>query len=167
MSFRLVFTALLSFMLFGAALSVPGFAEGSHDRTQFGHDITVSPDEESSDVTCFGCSVRIRGHVTGDVTTFGGSVVVEDGGQIGGDLATFGGDVRLDKGAEVGGGLTLFGGKLRRETDSSVGGDVTTFTGGAWVVLVFALPLVVFAGFIAFIIWLVQKLTRRSVPAAA
>ncbi len=73
------------------------FADGDRDRTQFGHRITIGPGEEVSDVTCFGCSVHVRGHVAGDVTTFGGSVVVEDQGQIDGDLTTFDGDLRLDK----------------------------------------------------------------------
>ena len=51
------------------------FAENSHDRTQFGHDIVVGAGEEVSQATCFGCSVRVRGRVAGDVTTFGGGVV--------------------------------------------------------------------------------------------
>ena len=61
-------------------------------------------------MTCFACSVRVRGHVAGDVTTFGGSIVVEDDGEIGGDATSFGGDVRLDKGVKVAGGVTVFGG---------------------------------------------------------
>ena len=93
---------LSTIIIFAGALSGAAFAASSTDRTQFGHNISVGPGEEVSEVTCFGCSVRVRGHVSGDVTTFGGSVVVEDQGEIGGDTTTFAGDVRLDKGVKVG-----------------------------------------------------------------
>ena len=68
-----------------AAFCIPAFADGSHDRTQFGHDVFVGADEQVSEVTCFGCSVHVRGHVDGDVTTFGGAIVVEEFGDVGGD----------------------------------------------------------------------------------
>lgn len=150
------------------ALVVPAFADGSHDRTQFGHDVTVGSDEKVAEVTCFGCSVRIRGRVDGDVTTFGGSVVVERDASVGGDTTTFGGDVRLDGGANVK-SLTVFGGRIRRDSGATVGGDVTTFGGGAalWLFIVFGLPLLLLGAFIALIVWLVRRFTRPAVPVAA
>ena len=123
---------LFRFFLIGVFLSsfaVCAFAENSHDRTQFGHDIVVGAGEEVSQVTCFGCSVRVRGHVAGDVTTFAGGVVVEDQGQIGGDLTSFGGSLRLEKEANIGGDVTVFGGRIRRDESAKIGGDVSTFTG--------------------------------------
>jgi hypothetical protein len=148
--------------------AVPAFAKGSHDRTQFGHDVSIGPDEQVAEVTCFGCSVRIRGHVDGDVTTFGGSVVVEHDGVIGGDTTTFAGDVRLDAGTTVK-DITVFGGRVRRDSGASVGGDVTTFGGGAalWLFIVFGLPFLALGAFIALIVWLVRRFTHRSVPMAA
>jgi UDP-3-O-[3-hydroxymyristoyl] glucosamine N-acyltransferase len=150
------------------ALGASAFAGGSHDRTQFGHDVTIASDEQVSEVTCFSCSVRIRGHVAGDVTTFGGSVVVERDGVIGGDTTAFGGDVRLDGGASVK-DLTVFGGRVRRDSGASVGGDVTTFGGGTalWLFIVFGLPFLVLGAFIALIVWLVRHFTRRAVPVPA
>jgi len=155
-------------LLLVLALGVPAFADGSHDRTQFGHDVTVGADETVAEVTCFSCSVRVRGHVDGDVTTFGGSVVVEHDGFIGGDTTTFGGDVRLDGGAKVK-DLTVFGGRIRRDSGASVGGDVTTFGGGAglWLFIVFGLPFLILGAFLALIIWLVRHFTRRAVPVPA
>ena len=51
-----------------ALLAAPVFAEGSHDRTQFGHDITVGSEEKVAE--------RIRRDsqalVGGDITTFAG-----------------------------------------------------------------------------------------------
>src|SRR5208282_2388070 len=100
--------------------STAAFAASS-DRTQFGHDITVAAGEQISEVTCFGCSVRIRGQVNGDVTTFGGAIILEDQGHIGGDATVLGGGARLDGKATVKGDLTVFGGRVRREPTASVG----------------------------------------------
>jgi hypothetical protein len=154
-------------LLFLGALSSTAFAEGARDRTQFGHNIIISPGEEASDVTCFGCSVRVRGHVTTDVTTFGGSVVVEDEGQIGGDVTSFGGDVRLEKEVKILGDVTVFGGQVRRDATATIGGDVTNFGGTGWLLLVFGLPLAIFGALVAFIVWLVRRLMRPAMPVAA
>ena len=155
-------------LLLVSAFGIPALAEGSHDRTQFGHDVTVGSDEKVAEVTCFACSVRVRGRVDGDVTTFGGSVVVERDAIVGGDTTTFGGDVRLDGGASVK-SLTVFGGRVRRDSGATVGGDVTTFGGGAslWLFIVFGLPFLVLGAFIVLIVWLVRRFTRRAVPVAA
>ena len=149
------------------ALSATCFADSPHDRTQFGHDITIGPGEEATDVTCFGCSVRVRGKVLTDVTTFGGGVIVEEGGQVGTDLTAFGGNVRLDKDTKVSGGVTIFGGRIHRDPQASVAGDVTVFAGGFWLALIFGLPLVLLGAFLALIIWLVRRFTRPGVPVTA
>lgn len=164
------FSSLRWLILFSlvALLAAPAFAERSHDRTQFGHDITVGTAEEVAEVTCFFCSVRVRGHVVGDVTTFGGGVVVEQNAFVGGDTTTFGGDVRLDAGASVK-DVTIFGGRVRRDSQASVGGDITTFAGGValWLFIVFGLPFLVLGALIALIVWLIRRSRRPVVPMAA
>ncbi len=160
-------SVMFACLLFAGALSSNAFADGARDRTQFGRSITIAPGDDASDVTCFGCSVRVRGHVDGDVTTFGGSIVVEDDGQIGGDTTSFGGDVRLDKGVKVAGGVTVFGGRLRRDAAAVVSGDVTAFSGTGWLFLVFGLPLVMLGAVFALVIWLVRRLMRPAIPVAA
>jgi len=159
---------LTAFVLASLAFSTPAVAGNSHDRTQFGHDVTVGADEQVSEVTCFGCSVRVRGNVAGDVTTFGGTILVEDGGQIAGDLTSFGGDVRLDSGSEVQ-SITVFGGKIRRDPRASVSGDVTTFAGGSalWLFLIFGLPFLLLGGIIWLIVWLVRRFSQPRVPMTA
>jgi hypothetical protein len=152
----------LSFML---AMSTAAFAD--RDRTQVGRSINIGPDEEVGEATCFGCSIHVRGHVSGDVTAFGGSVVVEDQGQIGGDATIFGGNIRIDKQAKVGGDVTVFGGRIRRDPESTVGGDLTTMGGPGWLFLIFLVPLVFFGLFVALIVWVVRRLMRPAVPAAA
>jgi len=157
----------LSMLSFVIAFSAATFANTPREYTHFGHDISIGPGEEASEATCFGCTVRVRGHVAGDVTTFGGSIVVEDEGEIGGDTTTFGGDARLGKGVKVGGDVTVFGGRIRRDPTSSVHGDVTNFGGGVWILLIFGLPLVVLGAFIALIVWLIRRLLRPAIPAPA
>ena len=165
MRFQLLVRLPLYILLF-AMLSATVFAEGSHDRTQFGRDIVVGPGENASDATCFGCSVRVRGHIQGDATVFGGSIVVEDEGEISGDSTDFGGTVRLEKGAKVQ-SVSVFGGRFYRDDGAIVAGDVTNFGGSFWLALIFGLPLALLGAFIALIVWLVRRLIGPSVPVTA
>lgn len=148
-------------------IAAAGFAvaEGSHERTQFGHDISIAADEQASDVTCFNCSVRVHGKVMGDLTVFGGNVTIERDASVAGDLTVFAGDLRLDAGSSVK-DLTVFGGRIRRDSQSTIGGDVTTFGGGAalWLFIIFGLPLLVLGAFIALVIWLIRRYARPTVP---
>lgn len=164
-------TRFLSLLFSASLLLVPALASatthGSNDRTQLGHSISIGPGEEVGEATCFGCSIRVRGHVAGDVTTFGGSIVVEDQGQVDGDATTFGGDMRLDRDVKVSGDVTVFGGRIRKDPAASVGGDVTNMGGPGWVVLIFATPLVFLGAVGALLVWVVRRLLRPAVPATA
>lgn len=153
----------LSFIL---GLSTIALADGSRDRTEVGHNISIGPDEQVGELTCFGCSVRVQGHVGGDVTTFGGSIILEYKAEVAGDVTSFGGNVRLDGPVQVRGDLSVFGGRIRRDPSSAVNGDITNFGGGFWVVLIFGLPLALLGAFIALIVWLVRVITRPRVPAS-
>ena len=159
---------LLIVVLSALTISLPAFAQGSRDRTQFGHDIVVSSTDKATEVTCFGCSIRVRGEVASDVTAFGGSVFIEEDGKVGGDTTVFGGDLRLDNGSEVR-DVTVFGGKIHRDSGATVTGDVTTFAGGAalWLFLIFGLPFVFLGALIALIVWLVRKYSRPSIAMPA
>ena len=136
------------------------------EYTQFGHSIYIGPDQKAGDVTCFLCSVRVRGQVGGEITTFGGNVTLEDNASVGGDVTAFGGTVRLGPATRVGGELTIMGGRLMRDPKAQVGGDVTTFEGQGWLFVIFGLPVLIFAGIIALIVWLVQR-RRRAVQTHA
>jgi cytoskeletal protein CcmA (bactofilin family) len=166
MRFSLVFRILSGIVLLGAVSSA-AFAVDSHDRTEWGHNITIGPGDEATELTCFGCSVRIRGHVSGDVTVFGGSIILEDKGEMGGDATAFAGEVRLEKDVRVGGDVTAFGGRIRRDSTAIVGGDVTNFAGTGWLVLVFGLPLLMLGALVALIVWLIRRLMHPAIPLAA
>jgi hypothetical protein len=141
-------------------------AATSPDRFQMNHDIHIQPDEKVGDVTCIGCSVYVRGQVSGDVTTIAGSVIAEPGASIAGDVTTIGGNARVESGTQLAGDLTAIGGDLRRDPQAAVAGDVTTMGGHGWVFLIFLLPIVILGGIIALIIWLIQR-SRRPTPVPA
>ena len=155
------------YLVVSLSLSPAAFADSSNDRTQFGSDITIGPTEQVAEITCFGCSVRVRGHVAGDVTVFFGTVTIEEQGEVAGDVTDFGRGVRLDRSAKVDGDVTAFGGPVRRDAQASVGGDVTNFNGVIWLIVVFGLPLAILAAIVALIIWIVRRATRPRVPITA
>jgi hypothetical protein len=147
-------------------LAVAASAKENPAYTHIGRNITIDADQQAGDVTCIACNVYIRGLVSGDVTTLGGSIIMEDHGQVGGDVTAIAGSLRLDSTAKIGGDATIVGGEMRRVFGAEVGGDVTHVGGfaWAWLLLIFVLPLAVLGGIIALIIWIVRRLT---VPRAA
>lgn len=160
---HLLFPALI----FIVAVSSAALANSNRDRTQVGNTINIAPGEEVQDATCFGCSIRVRGHVAGDVTVFAGSVVIEPDAEVNGDATIFAGDLRIDKGAKIARDVTVFGGRIRRDPESTVGGDVTNMGGPGWMFLIFLTPLIFLGLFIALIVWLIRIIMRPRVPAAA
>ncbi|MGC1370809.1 MAG: polymer-forming cytoskeletal protein [Candidatus Sulfotelmatobacter sp.] len=150
-------------------LLLPGaaFAGDDSSYTEFGHSINVGPDQHVSDLTCFGCSIHVRGQVAGDVTAIGGSIILEDQAKVSGDVTAIAGDARLGAGIQVGGDATVIGGELRRDPQASVGGDVTSMFGRGWLFLIFLVPFMILGLVVAFVIWLVQCLRNPSVPAGA
>ena len=158
---------VLAGLLLCIGLSAAAFADDDNERTQVGHNITIGPGQEVSEATCFACSIRVRGHVSGDLTAFGGSISVEDEGQVGGDITTFGGGIRLEKEVKVSGDVTVFGGRLHRDPAATVGGEATTFGGPGWIVVILGIPLVVLGLVVWLVVWIIRRLLRRSVPVNA
>jgi hypothetical protein len=149
------------------AIAVPAaFAKNNGGEiTQFGHDIHIGADQKAADVTCFNCSVYVEGQVGGEITTFHGNIILQDGAMVGGELTAMLGDVRLGNDSKVAGELTVLGGKLRRPATASVAGDVTVMEGAAIVYLMVLSPFLVLGGLIALIVWLVRR--RKPAPVYA
>lgn len=148
-----------------AAVAVPGaFAKtSSPEITQFSHDIRVSSDQRTGDLTCINCSIYVRGQVAGEITTIHGNVVIEDNGTVAGDVTAVLGDVRADRGTKIAGEVTTVGGAVRRHPEATIVGDVTALQGSIWFFLILVAPILVLIGIVALIVWLVQ---RRRPPAA-
>jgi len=164
---RFLIPFALSCFAFTLLLSGAAFAGDDSSYTEFGHNINVSSDQHIADVTCFGCSIHVRGQVAGDVTAIGGSIFLEDQAKVGGDVTAIMGDARLGQGIQVGGDATVIGGELHRDPQALVGGDVTSLFGRRWIFLILLVPLMILGLVVAFVIWLVQRLRSPSVPAAA
>lgn len=143
-------TLVLILVRFASAKNNPEF-------TQFGHDIRITAGQQTSDLTCIGCSIYVRGQVAGDVTAIAGNVTLDGDAQIAGDVTTIGGNLRAANGTKISGDLTAVGGTVYRQPEATVAGDVTSLGGQGWLLLIFGLPLMILAGIVAFIVWLVQR----------
>jgi hypothetical protein len=143
------------------------WAKGNPDITQFGHDIRVEPGQKVADLTCFNCSIYLRGESTSDLTTFHGNIFVGQDAVVAGDVTSFLGDARLSDGAKISGDVLVFGGMLHRQPGAMVSGDVTTFENKFLVFLMFLTPFIVLAAIVALIVWLVQRNRRRTGVAVA
>lgn len=152
-------------LLFWVAWSTAAFANDNPSYTQLGRNINVGPHDKVGDLTCFGCNIHIRGEVAGDVTTFGGSVTVEDQAQVAGDVSIFGGDARLDRGTRVAGDVSVFGGQIHRDPQAAIAGDVTSFGGRGWLLPILLTPIVLLGLLVALIVWIIQRARRPSLPA--
>src|SRR5579864_3331786 len=104
--------SVVAIVLVALGSSAAAYAKNNSSITRFGSNITVGPNDEVGDLTCFGCNIRVRGLVAGDVTTFGGSVAIEDQAQVAGDVTSFGGNLRLENPVKVAGDVTVFGGSI-------------------------------------------------------
>lgn len=167
LSFRLVSAYRLFALVLFLSLASSAYAKDNPEHTQVGRNISIGPNEKAGDLTCFGCSIYVRGQVAGDVTAFGGNVVVEDQAQVAGDVTVFGGDIRLDEGVKVAGDATLFGGQIHRDPQATISGDVTSMGGRGWLVPILLTPFFILGLLVAFVIWLVRRLSGPSVPATA
>lgn len=110
---------LLSFAPVAAARKKP-----FEDRIRFLRDLVVESNEVLNDVQCFACSVRVRGHVTGDAVSVGGNASID--GVIDGGVVAAGGRVDVRPGGRVGGNAVAVGGYVQRDSGSSVGGEVVS-----------------------------------------
>ena len=143
-------------------LGVATFAQKSdEDRVEFGHNITVQEGQTAGDISCFNCSVYVRGTVNGDIAVFGGRVIIE--GSVKHDIAVFWGTVRLEDGAAAVGDVAVFGGAIKRAPTATIHGDTIAF-GRVWALLPVGVVVVVVWLIIALIVWLVTRNRRAPVP---
>lgn len=150
-------------LLLGATASA---IAATKERTQFSQDIRLEAGDEAGEVTCIACSIHVRGKVTGDATAFFGRIVVEPGGSISGDAAAILGDIRIDDGGAIGGDVSAIGGTLHRAPGAIVGGEATSAGSRPAMLVVLLSPLLVLAGVIFLILWLLQRNRQNHAPAA-
>ncbi len=98
---RLVSLLSLSVFIFAPAAAQP------EDRTRFGRAIVIEPGETAGNVTCFACSIRVRGTVQGDLVSLLGGIEIE--GAASGDVICFACSIRV-RGAVQGDLVSLLSG---------------------------------------------------------
>lgn len=104
---------LIGLLLMLTFVPAPAAAE-----TRSAGTIVVGPNETvAGDLTAFGGTVVVRGTVDGDLEAFAGNVYVE--GAVTGDVNAFAGTVRID--GTVEGRVTAMGGTVRVEPDATIG----------------------------------------------
>ena len=97
-----------------------------------------------------------------DVTTFGGSVVVEDRERWARDATSFGGDVRLDKGVDAFmATLPCSAARIRRDPEASVAAMSPTSAARSGSFLIFWPPFVILGAFVALIVWIDSAVCTR------
>ena len=141
-----------AFLLFASAAAM-----AAPEQFQMGHDIHISADQKTGDLTCLNCSIYIRGEVHGDAFALNGDIVLETGAQLAGDVTVLRGDARVADGANVGGDVTTIGGTVRKQASAAIGGDVDSMSGSGWILLIFLVPLAILGAIIALVVWLVQR----------
>jgi len=89
-----------------------------------GGNVRIEKNETAHDVTVFGGNADILGTVTGDLSVFGGKVLIANGARVHGDASMMGGLLIVEDGARVDGDVSVIGGKLERGEHAEIGGDV-------------------------------------------
>ena len=154
----------LAVFILTLVISTAAFAQQTdQDRVEFGHNITVEAGQTSGDISCFNCSVYVRGRVNGDIVAFGGRVAIES--SVKGDIVVLWGTVRLEDGAQVGGDVVVLGGAVRRAPTAAVHGEMVSF-GRGWMVLPVLILVAIVWLIIALIVWLVTRNRRAPIGAA-
>jgi hypothetical protein len=92
------------------------------DRIQTLQNIIIEPGETVHDVQCFVCSVRVRGHVAGDIVTVGGAIFVEGTGSVSGNAVAAGGRIETYSQSKISGDAVAVGGYVQRAEGSAIGG---------------------------------------------
>jgi hypothetical protein len=93
------------------------------DRIKTLENIVIETGETVNDVQCFVCSVRVRGHVAGDIVTVGGAIFVEGTGFVGGNAIAAGGRIEAYSNSKISGDAVAVGGYVERSEGSAIGGD--------------------------------------------
>jgi hypothetical protein len=127
------------------------------DQVQFGNNIVVHEGEEAHDAVCFLCSIEVDGTLHGDAVAFLGNIHIR--GHAEQDTVAFLGNISLGEDASVERDVVIFAGNLHTSAGSTIGGDRVVFP-----LMLFTLPFLLLAGFIALIVWAIRALTYRNRP---
>ena len=152
---------IFALLLVASAAGRQAWASSGEDRVTFGSDVTVAEGETAGDIVCAFCSVHVHGQVNGDIAVLFGRVAVDEGQKISGDVATLGADLNLGEGAAVDGDVAIAAGQANLAPGAVIHGDRMVLSGHGWLLVPLA-PLLILAGLIWLIVWIVRRNRYRS-----
>jgi hypothetical protein len=114
----------LIFILLLCAISTAAQIRPPHDRLRVLRNVTIEPGETVNDVQCFVCSIRVLGHVSGDIITVGGGIVID--GAVDGDAIAVGGGIETRAQAKLSGDAIAVGGYVQKN-GGGIGGEALGF----------------------------------------
>jgi hypothetical protein len=150
--FRLVLVMSVVFLFAPRAAHADG-----RDVVEFGDNIVVHAGDEVHDTVCFFCTIEVDGTVHGDMVAILGNIRLR--GHADRDAVVILGSMSLGENASVDRDAVVILGSLRTATGATIGNDrvvIPTF--------VILFPLLIFASFIALIIWAVRAILNRPKP---
>lgn len=135
------------------------------ERSAAFSDIVIKQGETAEKIACFMCTVYVHGTVDGKIAVSLGSVVVD--GTVDGKVAIFGGDLKVRNGGVVDGEVAIAGGKAITDSGGTLGARVKSTSAApiaAVVIGIFAVPILLLALVIWFIVWLVRRGQQPRFP---
>jgi hypothetical protein len=111
----------------------------------FGGNVTIDDGAEAEcDIVIYGGNVDIAGEVKGDITAFGGNLILRDTAEVDGALTTVGGGFTREDGAAVGGGVSQGpSANLRLTANPVINFLVAVIGAGVWAVVAALMALAV------------------------
>ncbi len=153
---------LLAAFIVLALLSKVSHKSGN-DRVAIFSTINIEEGQSAGDVACAFCTVNVKGDISGDVAVLFGSVNVDPDRAISGDVAILFSTLHLADNDRIGGDLATALSSTDISSSASVRGDRAILSSGLGFA-VLAGPILIFAGIIGLIIFLVRR-NRYPYPA--
>jgi cytoskeletal protein CcmA (bactofilin family) len=123
----LLFLCLCAGLVAGASFFFGSWHPCGQESGISAADVTIASGQTAEHVTACGGNVTVLGHVTGDVTAYGGRVNVLPVGRVDGDITSYGG--RVEVAGLVQGNVISYGGGVTLDGTAHIAGDVQSYGG--------------------------------------
>ncbi len=138
------------------ALLRSGNHGSGNDRVAVFSTINIEEGETAGDVACAFCTVNVRGDIHGDMAVLFGTVAADPDRTISGDVAVLFSTLRLGENDRINGDLAAALSTTDIPDSASVHGDRAVLSSGLGLA-VLAGPILILAGIIGLIIYLVRR----------
>lgn len=105
------------------------FAGTANADFKMGDKLVIKAGDTVKDAICFGDDVQIYGTVKDSAVSFGGDVIVENGGLVMGDVVSLGGDIRIRNNGIVKKDAVSVGGEIKIDCGGEILGEKVDLSG--------------------------------------